>query len=370
MSELKSPTPSPLEERLVSLIRQNGPISVEDYMTDALCNPHDGYYSNQPAIGVDGDFITAPEISQVFGELIGLWLLEAWRAIGSPAVFNLVELGPGRGVLMADILRAARLRTDFMNGAQLWLLETSGRLRLEQQNRLKPSGLKPLWADDIDDIPPAPTLIIANEFFDCLPIKQFIITERGWRERLVGVDNETGRLGFLPGKTPPPASYDLPDVEDHEVGDIYEIGFIAREWTRKLTTRLLTDRGCMLVFDYGHVTSGIGDTLQAVRRHQYWPPLIAPGLADLTAHVNFEHLSRFALERGASVHGPISQGRFLDQLGLSLRVEMLCKGKNDKEANEIRAGAARIAMPDQMGEIFKTMCIASPDMETLSGFLV
>jgi len=155
---------SPLEERLIELIKLKGPITIADYMADALGHPHDGYYMSQPAIGADGDFTTAPEISQVFGELIGLWLVEAWRNMGSPQSFNLIELGPGRGVLMADILRAARLRPEFVRSAQVWLLEQSGRLRHEQQKRLRSSEVKPLWADSFADIPAAPSLIIANEF--------------------------------------------------------------------------------------------------------------------------------------------------------------------------------------------------------------
>ncbi len=362
-----APNRTPLEERLVDLIRLKGPITVADYMADALGHPHDGYYMSQTPFGADGDFTTAPEISQIFGELIGLWLLENWRALGSPGDFNLVEFGPGRGVLMEDILRATRLRAAFSKAACLWLLETSGRLRVEQQKRLRASGVKPLWADEFADIPPAPTLIVANEFFDCLPVRQFQRVDRGWRERLVDI-GEDGRLAFILGKTPPPANYGLPGDDDSEPGDIFEINFAARDFMTEVVGGLVAHGGAALIIDYGHVASGLGDTLQAVRDHRYWPALSTPGQADLTAHVDFGALADAAVDAGAAVYGPTAQGRFLDRLGIKLRTEMLCKDKPEAEQQKIRAGAARIAAPDKMGEIFKVMCIASPDLPAPPGF--
>ncbi len=360
---------TPLEERLVSLIKLKGPISVADYMADAIGHPHEGYYMAQKAIGAEGDFITAPEVSQVFGELIGLWLLEAWRGMGAPASFNLIELGPGRGVLMEDILRAARLRPDFVRGACLWLLETSGRLRHEQQKRLRASGVKPLWADDLADIPPAPSLIVANEFFDCLPIRQYQYTERGWRERLVGIGADAGgteRLAFTLADAPPAPGIDFPDRA--APGDIFEASPDARDCAAEIADMVSAQGGCALIIDYGHVTSGLGDTLQAVRRHQYWPPLAAPGRADVTAHVDFEALARRAIDHGAAVYGPVTQGRFLESLGLSLRVETLCKDKSPEEAAAVRAGASRIAAPNEMGEIFKALCLSGPNQPAPAGF--
>lgn len=359
---------TPLEERLIDLIKLKGPISVADYMADALGHPHDGYYMSQKPLGAEGDFTTAPEISQIFGELIGIWLIEQWRAMGSPEEFNLIELGPGRGVLMEDILRATRVRPAFAKGAQLWLLETSGRLRVEQQRRLKPTELSPLWADEFADIPAAPSLIIANEFLDCLPIHQFQRVERGWRERMIGVNEETGKLDFVLGKTPPPASFGLPADDESEPGDIFEISFAAKEFVSDISTFLTAHTGAALFIDYGHLASGLGDTLQAVRGHQFWPPLASPGRADLTAHVDFGALSDVALEHGAIVHGTTSQGRFLNRLGLGLRAEMLCKDKPEAEQHTIRAGADRISAPDQMGEIFKVMCISSPSHPAPAGF--
>ncbi len=367
MSEDFAPNRTPLEERLVDLIRLKGPITVADYMADALGHPNDGYYMSRTPFGAKGDFTTAPEISQIFGELIGLWLLENWRALGSPADFNLVEFGPGRGVLMEDILRATRLRSEFSKAACLWLLETSGRLRVEQQKRLRASGIKPLWADEFADIPPAPTLIVANEFFDCLPVRQFQRIERGWRERMVDI-GDNGGLAFCLGKTPPPADYKLPSDDDSEPGDIFEINFAARDFLSDVVAGLLTHGGAALIIDYGHAASGLGDTLQAVREHRFWPALSTPGQADLTAHVDFGALADIAVDAGAAVYGPTAQGRFLDRLGLALRTEMLCKGKSDEDQKKIRDGSERIAAPNKMGEIFKVMCITSPDLPAPPGF--
>ncbi len=359
---------TPLEERLIDLINLKGPITVADYMADALGHPHEGYYMRQSPIGAAGDFTTAPEISQVFGELIGLWLLEAWRGMGSPKSFNLVELGPGRGVLMADILRTARLRPEFTKSAMVWLLETSGRLRHEQQKHLRASEIKPLWADEFADIPPTPSLIIANEFFDCLPIRQFERTKDKWRERLVGLTPDGTKLDFVLGRTPPPPEVNLPDIAESEEGDVFEISQEAHVFIADICKLLAEHGGHALIIDYGHMASGLGDTLQAVRNHQYWPPLASPGRADLTAHVDFEALSRTAVDHGAIAHGPVTQGRFLENLGLPLRVEMLCKGKGADKAEEVRAGAYRISAPNQMGEIFKVLCLSQPSLPTPAGF--
>ena len=359
---------TPLEERLVDLIKLKGPITIADFMTDALGHPHEGYYMQGTPIGADGDFTTAPEISQVFGELIGLWLVEAWQAMGSPENFNLVELGPGRGVLMADILRAARVRPGFARAAQVWLLESSGRLRLEQQKRLKGTEVKPLWADEFADIPPAPSLIIANEFFDCLPIHQFERIKSGWRERLVGLDDAGERLAFTLGRTPPPPDYGLPEIAESDVGDVFETSFETRSFISEICSALGEQPGHALIIDYGHMERGFGDTLQAVKDHKYWPPLASPGRADITAHVDFELISTIAIDLGINAHGPVTQGRFLDRLGLALRVEALCKDQAPEKAEEIRSGAARIAASNAMGEIFKVICLSSPSLPVPAGF--
>ena len=268
-------------------------------MEDALSHPHDGYYMSSAPIGAEGDFTTAPEISQIFGELVGLWLVQSWIDMGEPKQFNLIELGPGRGVLMADVLRAAQLRPEFLKAAGVWLVETSGRLRHEQQRRLRSQKLPPLWADEFSDIPAAPSLIVANEFFDCLPIRQFELLKHGWREKLIGLDESGAALAFMHAKTPPPMEIVLPHADETEVGTVIEISLPAQEVANEIAAALVEHGGRALIVDYGHFGAGAGDTLQAVREHAYWPVLASPGKADITAHVDFVALSRAAVGRGA-----------------------------------------------------------------------
>jgi len=360
---------SALEERLKTLIAQRGPISVADYMADALSHPHEGYYMTASPIGAEGDFMTAPEISQIFGEIIGLWLLQSWLDIGSPEQFNLVELGPGRGVLMDDILRAARLRPGFIQAADIWLVETSGRLRHEQKKRLKLHKEADItWVDRFGDIPNTPTLIVANEFFDCLPIRQFEKTTLGWHERMVGIDPATNNLIFE--LAPAPSLFDHPILHNDTstIGDIIETCEPAKKIAAQIAKSFSNEKSRILIIDYGNYSNTLGDTFQAVRNHKFWSPLSSPGKADLTAHVDFQTLGDAALHEGASVYGPVSQGKFLDRLGLSYRVESLCRGKSEEEQITIREGAHRLAAPAEMGELFKVMCIASANLEPPAGF--
>lgn len=357
---------TPLEERLIALIKANGPISVADYMEDALGHPHDGYYSTETAIGAEGDFTTAPEISQIFGELVGAWLVQSYLELGEPKRFNLIEFGPGRGVLMADILRAASLRPQFLKAADIWLVEKSGRLRHEQRRRLERFAVSPRWTDDFHEIPPAPSLIIANEFFDCLPIRQFERTAAGWRERLVGLSADGAGLAFCTARTPPLASLRLPNPA--AFGAVFEVGEAAHKLAAEISAVLVQNGGRALIIDYGHFESGFGDTLQAVRRHAYWPPLAAPGKADITAHVDFEALARAAIEAGASVWGPIVQGVFLDRLGIAARAQRLSAGKPKAQALEIERAVRRLAAPEEMGEVFKALVISSPHLPPPPGF--
>ncbi len=363
-----APETTPLEERLIALIKSRGPITVADYMEDALLHPHDGYYTSQTPIGAKGDFTTSPEISQIFGELIGLWLVQSWIDMGTPEAFNLVELGPGRGVLMQDILRAAKLRPAFLDAAHVWLVETSGRLRHEQQRRLRDAGIATDWADAFSDIPQAPTLVVANEFFDCLPVRQFVRSGSGWRERMVGVNGTGTALDFTLCKTPPLPTTPLPDPDAVDEGAIFEINENAEAMTDEIARTLVQHGGRALIIDYGHLHGGAGDTLQSVRGHAYWPALSSPGRADITAHVNFERLARAAFAAGAAAHGPISQGAFLDRLGLAMRLERLSAGKTPEEAADLFAGAHRISSPAQMGELFKVLCISAPGLADPEGF--
>lgn len=357
-----------LEDRLIALIRARGAITVADYMADALFHPQDGYYTSSAPIGAEGDFITAPEVSQIFGELIGLWLVQSWADMGSPPAFNLIELGPGRGVLMQDILRAARLRPTFLDAAHVILVETSGRLRLEQRRRLKDSGVRIDWKDRFADVEPAPALIVANEFFDCFPIRQFRRGATGWRERLVGLGPDGASLSFVLSETPPEPSIALPPKDEAPEGAVFEISEAAEAAADEIARALVERGGRALIIDYGHLHDGFGETLQAVRRHRFWPVLSAPGAADITAHVNFERLTRAAFNAGASAHGPVPQGAFLERLGLPFRLERLSHGKTREEVMALHQGAQRLVSPNAMGEIFKAFCISAPGLPAPAGF--
>ncbi|MGE0595935.1 MAG: class I SAM-dependent methyltransferase, partial [Hyphomonadaceae bacterium] len=289
-----------LKRKLVEHIRENGPLTMADYMGACLYDPEDGYYATRPALGgADADFLTAPEASQMFGELLGLWCAHEWDVLGKPA-FNLIELGPGRGVLMQDALRATQRIEGFHDAAQITLVETSEPLREAQAERL--SGVE--WAGRIDEAPPGPALILANEFLDCLPIRQFVHLDDGWHEKLVGAD-EAGALIFG-------LSQSLPAPEaDIEVGAVREVAPALEALAYELERRLHEAPGRALFIDYGYVAPDGADTLQALKAHRHVNPLAEPGEADLTAHVDFGRLAALASEAGLTVHGPITQARFL-----------------------------------------------------------
>ncbi len=363
---------SPLEKILVEIIRNHGPIRISDYMTDALCHPQYGYYTTNQAFGTQGDFITAPEISQIFGELIGAWLINAWLEIGSPSLFNFIELGPGRGTLMRDILRTAQLRPDFLKAARVYMVENSGRQRYEQQQKLSSQEAAITWTSSLEEVPFAPTLIIANEFLDCLPIRQFVRTslkeKHCWRERMVGISNEQAgpRLAFH-------LSEELFEHPKHaptsaKPEDVFETCEARDELLHEISNRFTEFKGRALFIDYGHEQSTCGDTLQAIKSHKYWPVLSAAGTADITAHVDFGATQKQAEELALNVDGPITQGYFLQQLGLEQRLLMLRKSANDTEKETLLAGARRLIDPNDMGKIFKVISLSSPSLPEAVGF--
>ena len=368
--------PTPLALRLMQLVRDHGPISVGDYMNDALCHPQHGYYATRDPFGPNqegkpgGDFTTAPEISQLFGDLVGAWLVHAWSEIGEPSAFNLVELGPGRGTLMADILRVGTVRPGFLDAARLFMVEASGRMRYRQQRTLHEAGHmtearrdRVVWADRLDDVPPGPTLIVANEFFDCLPIRQYVRAKDGWRERLVGLNEDGTGLAFVLGAA------GEPDGAPHGARpeDIYEVSEAGRDLARQIAERFAAHKGRALIVDYGHGRTGLGDTFQAVKAHAHWPVLRAPGEADVTAHVDFAALARAARAAGARVDGPVRQGDFLKRLGLKQRLAKVAEARPDA-ADALRAGAARLAGADQMGHLFKVLAVSSDGLGEPAGF--
>lgn len=341
---------------LADLIRHDGPLRMDHFM--ALANAH--YYGTRDPLGAAGDFTTAPEISQLFGELIGLCLVDFWERSGAPSRIRLVELGPGRGTLMADILRAARLRPAFLGAADITLVETSRVLRARQADTLRNHAPRLSWAESFDAVPDdAPLFLIANEFFDALPIRQFVHRNATWHERGIGIGAD-GSLAFALM----PAGGDLPIRGDSPEGHVFELAEAGPRNANAIGLRLHASGGIALVTDYGHAASGFGDTLQAVKAHDFADPLADPSEADLTAHVDFEAL-RIAAE--ATAYGPIEQGDFLRALGIEARAAALAKARPD-QARVLAAALERLTAPDQMGTLFKAMALTGRGAPVPAGF--
>ncbi|MFN4009898.1 MAG: class I SAM-dependent methyltransferase [Pannonibacter sp.] len=355
-----------LKARLKERIRLTGPISVADYMTACLADPEDGYYTTSPEpFGRNGDFITAPEVSQMFGELIGGWVVATWMAMGAPSPVHLVELGPGRGTLMADILRTARLRPAFLDAVAVHLVEVSPKLRQRQGETLGgfSSALKvaPQWHEHHSRVPEGPTLLIANEFFDALPIRQFVKTAKGWCERVVGLDDQ-GKLCFGVNSVALAEGLVPDTARAAEAGAILEVSPASSAIVAEIGTRIAAQRGAALLIDYGYLRSAPGDTLQALSRHAFADPLAEPGKADLTAHVDFQALALAAMQAGADAMTPLTQGEFLLRLGLLERAGQLGAGKDAATQERLSGEVERLAAPDQMGELFKVLALSTPGL--------
>jgi NADH dehydrogenase [ubiquinone] 1 alpha subcomplex assembly factor 7 len=345
-------------------ISETGPLSVADFMRLALSEPGIGYYATRDPLGAAGDFVTAPEISQMFGEMIGLWCVDLWEKSGGPDPFLLVELGPGRGTLMADALRAARVRPEFLRAMRLHLVEISGPLRAQQAQRL--GAFAPAWHDDVTALPAGPMILVGNEFLDALPIHQFQMTGDGWRERAVEVTNdELAWTHVAPG---PAVNLFRPEHREAKAGDIAEICPAALSLAKWLSRRFARDAGTALFLDYGPARSGLGDSLQALRGHRPADPLREAGQVDLTAHVDFAALADAARAQDANAFGPIGQGRFLQVLGIEQRASMLAEKANEEDRAAIAAALHRLIAPSQMGSLFKALAIAAPQLTELAGF--
>ena len=353
---------TPVERLVRNRISRSGPISIAEYMAIALGDPEHGYYRTRDPLGAAGDFVTAPEISQVFGELIGLWCAATWQAMGAPDPFRLVELGPGRGTLMADAVRATRQVPAFRAAADIRLIETSPALRRRQSDAL--ARLDPSWHETFTEIPDGPCWVIANEFFDALPVEQFVRTADGWRRRGVGIGATGEGLCFVLTDSRP--AIPLP-FEDAPLGVPCEVRPDAEGLAGDIAGRISRDGGAALIIDYGHALRSPGETLQAVRGHRYDDVLAQPGLADLTAHVDFAAIAEAARGAGADVHGPIPQGEFLNRLGLGIRTRALCDAAPDR-AEDIRAGCRRLSDPDEMGDLFKVLAITPHGLPAPAGF--
>ena len=354
---------TPLFRLLAEEIRETGPIGLDRYMALCLDHPEHGYYRTRDPLGSTGDFTTAPEISQMFGELIGVWVAATRAAIGAATV-DLVELGPGRGTLMADALRALRSAAPGVV-FPVHLVETSPVLRALQAERLSHADPAPVWHEKIETLPEGPSIVVANEFFDALPVRQFERGRAGWHERRVGLSPDGAELAI--GLSP---ESDLRIAREAPEGVVLTLPGAALDVVRGLSTRLVRDGGALLAIDYGHARPGFGDTLQALAGHRFVDPFTAPGEADLTCHVDFAALAMAAQGCGARVHGPVDQRDFLLALGLRLRADRLKARASPAQAQAIEAAFARLTDPGRrgMGALFKALCIGHPSLTALPGF--
>ncbi len=356
---------TPLALELAGLIAQEGPLSLSRYMALCLGHPSHGYYMKQDPFGAEGDFTTAPEISQIFGELVGLWAATVWRMMGEPAAFRLVELGPGRGTLMQDMLRAGRVVPGFREALTVHLVETSPVLRERQMATLAASGVAPHWHERLDQALEGPAIVVANEFLDALPLDQFVLTPEGWRERLVGLDGE-GRFVFGLSAEP-----ERQIARAAPQGAVLEQPLAALETVAMVARHVAAEGGAGLFIDYGAAQTGFGDTLQAMRQHGFVDPLAEPGDADLTVHVDFARMAQAGLAAGATAHGPATQRDFLLALGLEQRVAALSRRATPEQARTLAAGANRLVeagTATDMGQLFKVLALADPRLPLLPGF--
>lgn len=346
-----------LKKRISGLIEATGPISVAEYMAICLFDPEHGYYTTREPFGAAGDFTTAPEISQMFGELVAIWLYSAWQGADRPAAPVLAEIGPGRGTLMKDMLRVlARLEPALTSNAAL--IETSPRLRDVQKTTLGASGIDISWHDSVDTLPQAPLFIVGNELFDAIPTRQFVNTGKDWNERAVGIGAD-GELAFVAGSACIEAALLPSDAADAPTGAIFEFAPARTATMEMIAGRIAAHGGAGLFFDYGHLRTGIGDTLQALRKHRYEDVLASPGEADLTSHVDFQSLATAARLNGLEAR-TATQGDFLLALGLLERAGRLGANADEKGREKLQSEVERLAGPDAMGNLFKVIAIARP----------
>jgi NADH dehydrogenase [ubiquinone] 1 alpha subcomplex assembly factor 7 len=350
-----------LKDKLLRLIHAKGPISIAHYMQIALTDPEHGYYMGRDPLG--RDFITAPEVSQMFGELLGLFFVQVWEDRGRSGTVHLVELGPGRGTLMADMLRAAKIRPGFVAAARIHLVEISPALRGAQEKTLE--HLQIAWARDLAEVPQdAPLFLVANEFFDALPVHQFIRCGGAWRERMVSVSGQDLIFAATPDAVP--GSIIPAGLRDAPEGAIFETSPASHAIVRDIARRIAQTGGVALILDYGPSAFGLGNTLQAVQAHRHIEPLGEPGEADLTCHVDFAALAAAAGAQRAQIFGPLTQAAFLESLGIRARAQAL-KSAAPQQAAAIDAALDRLIGAEQMGTLFKVLALAAPDT-SLPGF--
>lgn len=360
---------SPLDAIIRREIEAAGPMPVSQYMQLCLAHPRHGYYTTRDPLGADGDFTTAPEISQLFGEMVAVWLASTWQQMGSPTPLALIELGPGRGTLMADILRATKNVSGFHKALSVHLVETSPALRAKQSDSLKHTGFAPTHHEDLENLPESTSLFVANEFFDALPTNQWVHTDQGWNARKIGLGGtdpgKTDQLIFGVDLTPLPAPKQVPDSAQN--GTIIEHSPAQDRMLAQIIDHAQRLGGAGLIIDYGSDITGHGDTLQAVRNHQPVSPLETPGQADLTTHVDFAHLERIAKEAGVGRASTVEQGHFLLELGLLERAGALGASANADMRETISLAVERLAGDVGMGKLFKVLGFCSQPV-CLPGF--
>jgi len=356
-----------LKARIAALIEAQGPMSVAQFMTIALLDPKDGYYPNRDAIGAAGDFITAPEVSQMFGEMIGLWLVQAWADQGSPKNPRLVELGPGRGTLMADILRTAAVAPEFLADLDVVMIEASPAMQAQQADKLRGLGADLSWQAQFDDhLGDRPLFLVANEFFDALPVRQYVKTERGWCERMVTALD--GELQFALAPVPIPKASVPAGREAAPDGGVFETSPASAALAEEIARIIATKGGAGLILDYGYgEATGFSETLQAVSGHRFAEALYDPGHDDISAHVDFAALAAAGKRSGASVFGPTTQGMFLANIGITERAEQLMKA-NLESSRDLLTATERLIGNDQMGQLFKVLAFAPPSVRDMAGF--
>ncbi len=356
-----------LKARIAELIEAQGPMSVAQFMTISLLDPKEGYYATRDPLGSGGDFITAPEVSQMFGEMIGLWLVQAWSDQGCPKNPRLVELGPGRGTLMADVLRTAKVAPEFLADLEVVLIEASPALQQLQADKLRGLGADISWQAQFDDgLDDRPLFLIANEFFDALPLRQYVKTKRGWCERLVTVSQ--GELTFALAPVPAPIATIPADRAKAPDGGVYETSPAATALAEAIARIIAAKGGAALMLDYGYAeASGFSETLQAVSGHRFADTLAEPGEDDVSAHVDFAALAQAGRRGGANVSGPVTQGMFLANIGIVERAEQLMKANPDN-SRDLLTTTERLIGNDQMGTLFKVLAFVPPVISDVAGF--
>ena len=351
-----------LKDILIKRIKATGPITLADYMADCLMHPEHGYYVQQKIFGADGDFITAPEVSQMFGEMLGLWLADRWYKMGKPDEVQLIELGPGRGTLMQDILRATEPVPDFHSALAVHFIETSAQLRTLQAEKVPNAH----WHDDLSTVPEGPTLLVANEFFDALPIHQFEKLDGRWCERRVNACEEGFELVLTPAG--PKFALTNPALHSGPDGSVLEVCPAGLSVAGSISERLFGGGGAAIIIDYGYRKSAVGDSFQALQNHKYVDPLASPGHADLTAHVDFERLSIAATDKGSALYGTAAQGTFLMALGLGERAQQLAANLDTTGQERILGELTRLTSGEEMGTLFKVLALQDPNLAAPPGF--